>query len=344
MKFIKIISIYIHIFEIYRNLLKFDIKMNLLAFFDQIPYLHNILLFLGFITLVPAFYNLFSFIYRKFLRFPKNLMKVYGKEDSWAVVTGSSDGIGKAFCEALGKRGFNICFIARNPEKLAQVRKEFQAQYPSVKTAVIVADFSVSSQNPIEFYNNINENLSKENVNDIAILINNAGYSDMFYFDKMSEKDMADMISINVYPVVFLSKVIIPKMLNREKRSLIMNLASVSAVVPFPYISVYAATKSFNLVLSRCLGLEYEGKIDVMPIKPNYVSTKMSRLRPGGHVVTPKECVEGCLRDAGWEEETSGSWKHAALEWLIRKVIPKKILLDQSQATLKRIEERRKKN
>ncbi len=38
--------------------------------------------------------------------------------NSWALVTGASDGIGKGFCQELANKGFNIILIARNPEKL----------------------------------------------------------------------------------------------------------------------------------------------------------------------------------------------------------------------------------
>ena len=46
-----------------------------------------------------------------------NLQKRYG-ENSWAVITGGSDGIGFGFCEELASQGFNICMISRNGEKI----------------------------------------------------------------------------------------------------------------------------------------------------------------------------------------------------------------------------------
>ena len=319
--------------------------MNHIKILEDCPICHGFLLFLGLITMISTIYSLISFIYRKFIRSPKDLMKLYGNDDkSWAVVSGSSDGIGLTFCESLAKRGFNICFIARNPEKLAKVSNEFKVQFPLVKTAVIIVDFSFSPKNPLEFYSKINDELVKKNIIDIAILINNVGCSDLFYFEKMKEKSLLDMLSTNIYPAVFLTKLIIPKMMNRNRRSLIINLASASTVIPAPYLSVYAATKTFNSSLAKCLALEYKGNIDFMSLKPNLVSTNMSQLKPGRYIVTTKECVEGCLRDVGWEGESTGSWKHAVFEWFLLTLYPTKLLVKEFLFYMKKMEEGKKKD
>lgn len=55
-------------------------------------------------------------------RFSTNLLQKYG-EDSWAVVTGGSDGIGREFCIQLAKEGFHIVVIARNIQKMDDVCK-----------------------------------------------------------------------------------------------------------------------------------------------------------------------------------------------------------------------------
>jgi 17beta-estradiol 17-dehydrogenase / very-long-chain 3-oxoacyl-CoA reductase len=59
-----------------------------------------------------------SFLYRHTVKSQKNLGDRYNQGDSWAVVTGGSDGIGEQFCKDLANQGFNICVIARNEEKI----------------------------------------------------------------------------------------------------------------------------------------------------------------------------------------------------------------------------------
>jgi FlaA1/EpsC-like NDP-sugar epimerase len=54
------------------------------------------------------------FLKAHYLRSPYKLIERYGKEDSWVVVTGGSDGIGAEICEQMAKEGFNICIVGRN--------------------------------------------------------------------------------------------------------------------------------------------------------------------------------------------------------------------------------------
>ena len=65
-------------------------------------------------------------------------LKKYG---SWAVVTGCTDGIGKAYAESLAKKGLNIVLISRTLEKLQEQAKSIQEKY-KVETKVISADFT----------------------------------------------------------------------------------------------------------------------------------------------------------------------------------------------------------
>lgn len=98
----------------------------------------------------------------------------YG-EDSWAVVTGSTDGIGKASAMHLARLGFNIVLISRNVDKLQEVAKQIQQfktpQGKPVKTKIIVNDFSKN------FDAKTFEDIYKTNLADldISILHNNVG-------------------------------------------------------------------------------------------------------------------------------------------------------------------------
>lgn len=65
-------------------------------------------------------------------------LKKYG---SWAVVTGCTDGIGKAYAEKLAKKGLNIVLISRSQNKLDELAKEIQSKF-NVETKTIAADFT----------------------------------------------------------------------------------------------------------------------------------------------------------------------------------------------------------
>jgi short-subunit dehydrogenase len=83
---------------------------------------------------------------------------------------------------------------------------------------------------------------------------------------------------VNVLPVTFLTHALLPKLLRREKRSAIINLASVAGENPLPYISVYSASKAYGDFLSQALELEYSQKIDILSVRPMYVESNMSHM------------------------------------------------------------------
>ena len=75
-------------------------------------------LLIGFFKVAFGAISFMHLIYRHFIRPAKDFYRIYGGNDSWAVVTGGSDGIGEEFCHVLAKQGFNICIVARNETKM----------------------------------------------------------------------------------------------------------------------------------------------------------------------------------------------------------------------------------
>src|SRR5689334_5078204 len=104
----------------------------------------SFLLVVGLMWFFGFAFRLFAAIHRILRRkLPLNIGDRYGK-GSWAVVTGGSDGIGRAFCEELAQQGLNIVLIARNKDKLEKVAQEIK-QKAKIETKIIVADFTRSS-------------------------------------------------------------------------------------------------------------------------------------------------------------------------------------------------------
>jgi len=96
---------------------------------------------LAFLALRFAFCALYGF-YRFFLR-PGSNMRRYGQ---WAVVTGATDGIGKAYAYELAKRGMNVFLLSRTQSKLDEVASEIGSKF-KVKTQVMAIDFSKFHRN-----------------------------------------------------------------------------------------------------------------------------------------------------------------------------------------------------
>ena len=79
---------------------------------------------IGVFKVSKVLYIVAEILSRHFLRKRKDFYGLYNQGDSWAVVTGGSDGIGEEFCYELARLGFNICIIARNEDKIKQKLEE----------------------------------------------------------------------------------------------------------------------------------------------------------------------------------------------------------------------------
>jgi short-subunit dehydrogenase len=130
--------------------------------------------------------SMLGFVNRQFLRSTYDLMNRYGKQDSWVVVTGGSDGIGLEICEQMAAKGFNVCIVSRNQEKINEKLKLLIERFPKIKTRAVVFDFSTKTT--IEQYKT--EIADKLTDIDIAMLFLNAGYAQAGPFAMISRMDV----------------------------------------------------------------------------------------------------------------------------------------------------------
>ncbi|ROT78531.1 hypothetical protein C7M84_002736 [Penaeus vannamei] len=121
----------------------------------------------------------------------KDLVGKYGK---WAVVTGSTDGIGKSYAKELASKGMNVLLVSRTKAKLERVAQEISSKY-GVETDIVQADFSEGRS----VYGNIAEHLKGK---DIGILVNNVGMlvTPRLFLD-IPEDDIWAYASVNVASV-----------------------------------------------------------------------------------------------------------------------------------------------
>ncbi|XP_029960744.1 17-beta-hydroxysteroid dehydrogenase type 3 isoform X2 [Salarias fasciatus] len=239
----------------------------------------------------------------------------------WAVVTGASEGIGRAYAFALAERGMNVVIMSRTRERLDLVAKEIgEATDQTVK--VITTDF-------------INENVFSEIEDqlkdlDIGILVNNVGvlpgvvpsrYLECENLDQMITK----VINCNVKTMAKMCKIILPGMEKRGK-GLIVNISSGIATVPFPYYSLYAASKIFVERVSQGLQAEYKDKgIIIQAVAPFGVSTRMVSYQKTNIVTLSAEnFVKSSLQYIRAGDRTNGSICHSILGWILQH-IPLKI-------------------
>ncbi|NXL92625.1 HSDL1 protein, partial [Alectura lathami] len=236
-----------------------------------------------------------------------DLAKRYGR---WAVVTGSTDGIGKAYAEELAKRGVNIILISRSKEKLEAVSRSISETY-KVETDFIVADFSKGR----EAYQAIKEGLKDR---EIGILVNNVG---MFYtypdhFSNLPEDMLWDMININIASANMMVHIVLPGMV-KKKKGAIVNLSSGCCCKPTPMLTIYGASKAYLDYFSRALYYEYASKgIFVQSLTPFPIATKMisfSKVASQRSFFFPsaEEYASQAVSTLGLSNRTAGYWKHS---------------------------------
>uniref|UniRef100_A0A6A7FRW9 Short-chain dehydrogenase reductase acting with nad or nadp as acceptor n=2 Tax=Hirondellea gigas TaxID=1518452 RepID=A0A6A7FRW9_9CRUS len=269
--------------------------------------------FIGLAVVVRFGFSLCGGVFRSFLRPGKNLKK-YGK---WAIVTGATDGIGKAFCFEFAKRRLNVLLISRTQSKLDEVAKELEKYRVEVATICVdFSDFGVESQKKVA---NAVEKL------DVGILINNVGLSYPFprYFMEIDDEFSQKLIDLNVTSTMVMSRIVLPGMLFRH-RGAVVNISSASAATAMPLLAGYSAAKSHVLLLSESLNAEYSSKgVHVQCQLPLFVTTKLSKIRkPSFFVCTPAAYARSAVKAIGYESTTSPYWTHKIQLWLL-SALPK---------------------
>jgi len=238
-----------------------------------------------------------------------------GGPNVWAVVTGSTDGIGFAYAKSMAEKGYCVLLISRNPEKLNAVKNHIEIQYkscPEVRTLAV--DFSKSN-----IYETIEEVL--KNLPEIHVLINNVGmtyrYPEYFTRIKDSKNFITSIINVNINSCTRLINMVLPQMEER-KRGIILNISSYSACFPTPLLAIYSATKIYVDYLSRALNQEYAEKgIIIQSVVPYYVSTPMIRSPKTSFLIpSADKFVESALKTVGFESRTFGYFPHTLLAFM----------------------------
>jgi short chain dehydrogenase len=141
-----------------------------------------------------------------------------GDRPAYAIITGPTSGIGKAYAFALAKNGFNLILVGRSIPKLNAVQEELDARYPDLDIRLVDIDLGKSSPRQYEEY----VSALKDIPGDIRVLINNAGLSHAMpiTFEDTSETEMENILGVNTSGVLRVTKHTLPFMLKTRYDSL----------------------------------------------------------------------------------------------------------------------------
>jgi len=184
-----------------------------------------------------------------------------------ALITGASSGIGRELARAFARQGHDVIVLARRRGRLLALKRELELMH-GVRVRVVGADL-YDPETPLR----LARSLARER---IGILVNNAGTLEGGDFATMPRERALAMVQLNVTTLVALTHALLPGMLER-RAGRILNVASIAAFAPVPWLGVYAATKAFVLSFGESLGEELHGSgITVTTLCPGLTDSEMA--------------------------------------------------------------------
>lgn len=190
------------------------------------------------------------------------------------LITGATAGIGRSTAFGFAKMGCKLILLVRNAEKGEALKKEIQAEY-DVEIKLLIVD--VRDAKGIEAaILGLPEEWKK-----ISILVNNAGLA--FGLDKVYTAEIDDIdtvIDTNIKGMLYVTRVVVPLMLEYKMEGHVINLGSIAAVSAYPGGAIYCATKAAIKLLSDGLRIDLvDTPIKVTNIQPGVVETGFSLVR-----------------------------------------------------------------
>ncbi|MDZ8051824.1 MAG: SDR family NAD(P)-dependent oxidoreductase [Aulosira sp. ZfuVER01] len=254
-----------------------------------------------------------------------------------ALITGASSGIGKAFAQQLAARNTNLVLVARSQEKLHQLTKELQENY-NIQVEVIVKDLTETHAAQEVF------DVTQAKGLTIDLLINNAGFGDYGDFASSHGEKQVKIVQLNILALVDLTHKFLPLMRQRQSGSII-NVSSITAFQPMPYLSVYAASKAFIVSFSQALWAEnrsYGIRVLVTcpgPIETNFFTeANFPPMLAGSteQMFTSEEVVQISLKALeNWQPAVVIGDIKTQIRTILARIVPRKILLNMLARSFK---------
>ncbi len=202
-----------------------------------------------------------------------------------AVITGATSGIGMATARLFAKNGLKLVLCGRRENRLKKISEEL-----SEFTKVHTLNFDV--RNKEEVFSKLQQ-LPAE-FSEVDILLNNAGNAHgMDTIDEGAIEDWDAMLDINVKGLLYVSKAILPKMIER-KSGHIINIGSTAGKEVYPKGNVYCASKHAVDAINQGMRIDLNGKgIKVGAINPGLVETEFSEVRFKGDSAKAEKVYQG---------------------------------------------------
>ncbi|QBJ85681.1 SDR family NAD(P)-dependent oxidoreductase [Chryseobacterium gleum] len=254
-------------------------------------------------------------------------------KESYAVVTGASQGLGKSFAEHLAKQKINLILVSLPHQNLKELSLELEKLY-EVKVQYYETDLSVN-ENVMKLTEWLNQSFA------IQILINNAGLGGTKKFTEASSDYINTILQVNVAATSLITHQLLPNLL-KQPEAYILNVSSMAAFSPIGFKTVYPASKSFIHSFSRGLREELKGtNVFVSVVNPGAMKTNTDvckRIEKQGFIgrltlLNPDKVASYCIRQLFKKDSVI---MVNPISWMVIKILPIWIRLPLMTQAIKR--------
>ncbi|KQQ95757.1 hypothetical protein ASF62_04510 [Leifsonia sp. Leaf325] len=197
-----------------------------------------------------------------------------------AVITGASSGLGVEFAHEFARRGADLVLVARRQERLEALAVDLAERYGTEST-VIPLDLTAPGA-----VDELVRDIESRGIR-VGSLVNNAGFASYGRFGDIDRKRLDEEVQLNVSALTQLSRAFWGPLTAHSRTSpgngALVNIASVVAFQPVPFMGVYAASKAYVLSLTEALWYEAKGTgLKVTALCPGPTATEFTEVAGNG--------------------------------------------------------------
>ncbi|MDD3122211.1 MAG: SDR family oxidoreductase [Candidatus Izemoplasmatales bacterium] len=206
----------------------------------------------------------------------------------YALITGASSGIGKEIAFGLAEKKMNLILVARRIDRLNVLKQELTSKYG---IEVVVKGLDLSKQENCHLLHQETLDLKPE------IVINNAGFGKVGFFDQIPLKTELSMLELNIMSLHILTKLFVSTM----EKGVILNVGSMAAFLPTPLLATYAASKAYVVSFSQAVNYELKKQnrnLSVLTLCPGPVATEFGQVAEAQDMGLPGISAKVCANVA----------------------------------------------
>jgi hypothetical protein len=236
---------------------------------------------------------------------------------TWALIAGASEGLGAAFAKALAERGHRLILLARRRDVLEAIATPLRATVEVVTHAVDLSTPTLDAE--------LRPLLEGR---EVGVLVCNAAFAALGAFSSLPLADALRSLDVNTRAPVTLIHAVLPGMLARKTGAIVL-MSSLTAFQGAPFLSVYGATKAFNVSLAEALWAE------LRPFGLHVLGVCAGATRTPGYLKTAKQKAPGELEPEQVVEEALRALPHGPLlipgtfnrfaSFVMRRLLPRRM-------------------